>query len=58
MDECGICFEPETDINNRIFVTNCKHSFHIQCMRWWIWYSDEIYSCPTCRRPMDCEIII
>ena len=54
MEECGICFEPET--TNKIIITNCNHAFHLECIRMWIWHSDYIYSCPICRSPMDCTI--
>ena len=39
---CSICFDEIT--NNTIYITKCKHIFHIYCIRKW-----NKNNCPMCR---------
>ncbi|XP_074319587.1 E3 ubiquitin protein ligase RIN2-like [Silene latifolia] len=48
-DECAICREPMA----RAKRLPCKHLFHLDCLRSWLDQSlMEMYSCPTCRKPL------
>jgi hypothetical protein len=43
INECSICLET---LNKNIISTNCKHKFHIKCLKKWTNISN---SCPCCR---------
>ncbi|XP_011624432.1 E3 ubiquitin protein ligase RIN2 isoform X3 [Amborella trichopoda] len=48
-DECAICREPMA----RAKKLSCNHLFHLSCLRSWLDQGHgEVYSCPTCRRPL------
>ncbi|KAF9614261.1 hypothetical protein IFM89_016553, partial [Coptis chinensis] len=48
-DECAICREPMAKAKK----LSCNHLFHLACLRSWLDQGlSEIYSCPTCRRPL------
>ncbi|KAG6780915.1 hypothetical protein POTOM_013794 [Populus tomentosa] len=47
-DECAICREPMAKAKRLL----CSHLFHLACLRSWLDQGlNEIYSCPTCRKP-------
>ncbi|KHN25833.1 E3 ubiquitin protein ligase RIN2 [Glycine soja] len=48
-DECAICREPMTKAKR----LNCNHLFHLACLRSWLDQGlTEMYTCPTCRKPL------
>ncbi|WOL05651.1 hypothetical protein Cni_G14380 [Canna indica] len=48
-DECAICRGPMA----RAKKLSCNHLFHLVCLRSWLDQGlTEVYSCPTCRRPL------
>ncbi|XP_061981859.1 E3 ubiquitin protein ligase RIN2-like [Populus nigra] len=48
-DECAICREPMAKAKRLL----CSHLFHLACLRSWLDQGlNEIYSCPTCRKPL------
>ncbi|XP_008786977.2 E3 ubiquitin protein ligase RIN2-like [Phoenix dactylifera] len=48
-DECAICRGPMA----RAKKLPCNHLFHLACLRSWLDQGlTEVYSCPTCRRPL------
>ncbi|KAF8413000.1 hypothetical protein HHK36_000972 [Tetracentron sinense] len=48
-DECAICREPMAKAKR----LSCNHLFHLACLRSWLDQGlSEMYSCPTCRRPL------
>ncbi|KAJ7982508.1 E3 ubiquitin protein ligase rin2-like protein [Quillaja saponaria] len=48
-DECAICREPMAKAKK----LNCNHLFHLACLRSWLDQGlSEIYTCPTCRKPL------
>ncbi|KAF3340231.1 E3 ubiquitin protein ligase RIN3-like protein [Carex littledalei] len=48
-DECAICRGPMS----RAKKLPCNHLFHLACLRSWMDQGfTEVYSCPTCRRPL------
>ncbi|XP_034710376.1 E3 ubiquitin protein ligase RIN2-like [Vitis riparia] len=48
-DECAICREPMAKAKK----LHCNHLFHLACLRSWLDQGlTEIYSCPTCRKPL------
>lgn len=48
-DECAICREPMAKAKK----LSCNHLFHLACLKSWLDQGlSEIYSCPTCRRPL------
>ncbi|KAH8513643.1 hypothetical protein H0E87_006780 [Populus deltoides] len=48
-DECAICREPMANAKRLL----CSHLFHLACLRSWLDQGlNEIYSCPTCRKPL------
>ncbi|KAJ8632185.1 hypothetical protein MRB53_025521 [Persea americana] len=48
-DECAICREPMV----RAKKLSCNHLFHLACLKSWLDQGrSEVYSCPTCRRPL------
>ncbi|KAH9607446.1 hypothetical protein KSS87_019343, partial [Heliosperma pusillum] len=48
-DECAICREPMAKAKR----LPCKHLFHLACLRSWLDQGlNEVYSCPTCRKPL------
>ncbi|KAF5743597.1 RPM1 interacting protein 2 isoform 1 [Tripterygium wilfordii] len=48
-DECAICREPMAKAKR----LHCSHLFHLACLRSWLDQGlNEIYSCPTCRKPL------
>ncbi|XP_077236188.1 E3 ubiquitin protein ligase RIN2-like isoform X2 [Tasmannia lanceolata] len=48
-DECAICKEPMAKAKK----LSCNHLFHLACLRSWLDQGlSEVYSCPTCRRPL------
>lgn len=48
-DECAICRGPMA----RAKKLSCNHLFHLACLRSWLDHGiTEVYSCPTCRRPL------
>ncbi|GAB4825927.1 E3 ubiquitin protein ligase rin2 [Ancistrocladus abbreviatus] len=48
-DECAICREPMAKAKR----LPCNHLFHLACLRSWLDQGlNEIYSCPTCRKPL------
>ncbi|KAI0488286.1 hypothetical protein KFK09_028114 [Dendrobium nobile] len=48
-DECAICRGPMA----RAKKLSCNHLFHLACLRSWLDQGlTEVYSCPTCRRPL------
>ncbi|KAK8916213.1 E3 ubiquitin protein ligase RIN2 [Platanthera zijinensis] len=48
-DECAICRGPMA----RAKKLSCNHLFHLACLRSWLDQGlAEVYSCPTCRRPL------
>ncbi|GMH08789.1 hypothetical protein Nepgr_010629 [Nepenthes gracilis] len=48
-DECAICREPMAKAKK----LPCNHLFHLACLRSWLDQGlNEIYSCPTCRKPL------
>ncbi|KAL5728274.1 RING-type E3 ubiquitin transferase [Ranunculus cassubicifolius] len=48
-DECAICREPMAKAKK----LSCNHLFHLACLRSWLDQGlSEVYSCPTCRRPL------
>ncbi|OAY63290.1 E3 ubiquitin protein ligase RIN2 [Ananas comosus] len=48
-DECAICRGPMA----RAKKLSCSHLFHLACLRSWLDQGlTEVYSCPTCRRPL------
>lgn len=46
-DDCSICKEPMDD-SNKLITTDCKHTFHKDCLRRWC-QSQAINECPLCR---------
>ncbi|GAB2233377.1 hypothetical protein Droror1_Dr00002599 [Drosera rotundifolia] len=48
-DECAICREPMAKAKK----LPCSHLFHLACLRSWLDQGlNEVYSCPTCRKPL------
>ncbi|XP_044468474.1 E3 ubiquitin protein ligase RIN2-like isoform X1 [Mangifera indica] len=48
-DECAICREPMAKAKK----LQCNHLFHLVCLRSWLDQGlNEMYSCPTCRKPL------
>ncbi|CAN7071664.1 unnamed protein product [Brassica oleracea var. botrytis] len=48
-DECAICREPMAKAKK----LHCSHLFHLGCLRSWLDQGlNEVYSCPTCRKPL------
>ncbi|XP_024196004.1 E3 ubiquitin protein ligase RIN2 isoform X1 [Rosa chinensis] len=48
-DECAICREPMAKAKK----LHCSHLFHLPCLRSWLDQGlNEVYSCPTCRKPL------
>ncbi|KAL9321637.1 hypothetical protein ACSQ67_009690 [Phaseolus vulgaris] len=48
-DECAICREPMAKAKK----LNCNHLFHLACLRSWLDQGlTDIYTCPTCRKPL------
>ncbi|XP_057452791.1 E3 ubiquitin protein ligase RIN2-like [Lotus japonicus] len=48
-DECAICRESMAKAKK----LNCNHLFHLACLRSWLDQGlTEIYTCPTCRKPL------
>ncbi|XXG43098.1 hypothetical protein AAC387_Pa01g3211 [Persea americana] len=48
-DECAICREPMAKAKK----LSCNHLFHLSCLKSWLDQGrSEVYSCPTCRRPL------
>lgn len=48
-DECAICRGPMAKAKK----LSCNHLFHLACLRSWLDQGlAEVYSCPTCRRPL------
>ncbi|KOM42995.1 hypothetical protein LR48_Vigan05g059900 [Vigna angularis] len=48
-DECAICREPMAKAKK----LNCNHLFHLACLRSWLDQGlTEMYTCPTCRKPL------
>ncbi|CAF2149779.1 unnamed protein product [Brassica napus] len=48
-DECAICREPMAKAKK----LHCNHLFHLGCLRSWLDQGlNEVYSCPTCRKPL------
>ncbi|XP_050223307.1 E3 ubiquitin protein ligase RIN2 [Mercurialis annua] len=48
-DECAICREPMAKAKK----LKCSHLFHLACLRSWLDQGlNEMYSCPTCRKPL------
>ncbi|XP_030488882.2 E3 ubiquitin protein ligase RIN2 [Cannabis sativa] len=48
-DECAICREPMAKAKK----LHCSHLFHLACLRSWLDQGlNEIYACPTCRKPL------
>lgn len=48
-DECAICRGPMS----RAKKLSCNHLFHLACLRSWLDQgATDVYSCPTCRRPL------
>ncbi|XP_048600132.1 E3 ubiquitin protein ligase RIN2-like isoform X1 [Brassica napus] len=48
-DECAICREPMGKAKK----LHCNHLFHLGCLRSWLDQGlNEVYSCPTCRKPL------
>lgn len=48
-DECAICREPMAKAKRLA----CSHLFHLACLKSWLDQGlSEVYSCPTCRRPL------
>ncbi|XP_020263730.1 E3 ubiquitin protein ligase RIN2-like isoform X1 [Asparagus officinalis] len=48
-DECAICRGPMA----RAKKLSCNHLFHLACLRLWLDQGmADVYSCPTCRRPL------
>ncbi|KAK7334519.1 hypothetical protein VNO80_26276 [Phaseolus coccineus] len=48
-DECAICREPMAKAKK----LNCNHLFHLACLRSWFDQGlTDIYTCPTCRKPL------
>ncbi|KAH9678396.1 E3 ubiquitin protein ligase RIN2 [Citrus sinensis] len=48
-DECAICREPMAKAKKLL----CNHLFHLACLRSWLDQGlNEMYSCPTCRKPL------
>uniref|UniRef100_A0A2P2L5Q1 E3 ubiquitin protein ligase RIN2 n=1 Tax=Rhizophora mucronata TaxID=61149 RepID=A0A2P2L5Q1_RHIMU len=48
-DECAICREPMAKAKK----LHCNHLFHLGCLRSWLDQGlSEMYSCPTCRKPL------
>ncbi|KAJ0041994.1 hypothetical protein Pint_17220 [Pistacia integerrima] len=48
-DECAICREPMAKAKK----LHCNHLFHLACLRSWLDQGlNEMYSCPTCRKPL------
>ncbi|XP_056853147.1 E3 ubiquitin protein ligase RIN2 isoform X2 [Raphanus sativus] len=51
-DECAICREPMAKAKR----LHCNHLFHLGCLRSWLDQGlNEVYSCPTCRKPLFVE---
>ena len=46
---CVVCQEI-FNIGNKIIITNCKHSFHEECLNPWLKMSNK---CPFCRFNFD-----
>lgn len=42
--QCSICIDNIAD--NELFITKCRHYFHIECIKLWM---KESNSCPNCR---------
>ncbi|XP_074581638.1 E3 ubiquitin protein ligase RIN2-like [Curcuma longa] len=52
-DECAICRGPMV----RAKKLSCNHLFHLVCLRSWLDQGlTDVYSCPTCRRPLFASI--
>ncbi|GAV79119.1 CUE domain-containing protein/zf-RING_2 domain-containing protein [Cephalotus follicularis] len=48
-DECAICREPMAKAKK----LHCSHLFHLACLKSWLDQGlNEVYSCPTCRKPL------
>jgi len=47
--DCPICMEPMNNVNNLI-ATDCKHTFHKDCLREVCSRTPRNTPCPICRR--------
>lgn len=45
IDECSICLE-EYENGQQVFITNCHHKYHIECLSYWY---RKNKNCPICR---------
>lgn len=43
VESCSICFN---DLTDNYFITDCKHKFHMGCIRRWLFSQS---TCPLCR---------
>ncbi|XP_045476965.1 E3 ubiquitin-protein ligase trul-1-like [Harmonia axyridis] len=50
--DCTICLET---LKNGIYITNCRHSFHRECISKW---ASQNETCPYCRSPVPKEDIL
>ncbi len=46
-NECSICLEELTD-KKIVFLSGCKHKFHVACIRLWF-RTNDTPECPLCR---------
>lgn len=53
---CSICFEDVCQDESKTISLSCKHSFHRDCMKEWIFSKSDPdlfiikFSCPNCRK--------
>ena len=55
--ECPICFDP-LDNTKDIAVLECKHRYHLSCLKDWYNKENVNYKCPMCFVPRNIESII
>lgn len=49
---CTICLEDFKDGLSKIVTTNCKHSFHFECFKNWVFKNINSPRCPNCNNPI------
>lgn len=45
--QCAICLEKLKKLFGKTYVTKCNHSFHLKCMKKWLYYENR-NTCPLC----------
>ncbi len=47
-EECAICFEELTNVQDDIYILDCEHRFHSKCLNSWYNRPGCNFKCPSC----------